>query len=148
MGGINMKRWIMGGLAAGVVMWVIEGAASQLYIADMDAAMAAHNLSMEMSAATMAMGLIVSFIAGLAIVFFYAASRPRFGPGPGTAIKVAVVLWFGGYLLSLLGYDMMDLFPNGLLVTWGIIGLVEMIIAALVGGWLYREEPPAHSTPA
>jgi len=143
MGGINVKRWIMGGLAAGVVMWVIEGAASQLYIGDMEAAMTAHNLSMDMSAATMATGLIVSFIAGLVIVFFYAASRPRFGPGAGTAVKVAVALWFGGYLLSLMGYDMMDLFPNSLIVLWAVIGLVEMIIAAMVGGWLYREEAPS-----
>ena len=143
MGGINVKRWIMGGLAAGVVMWVIEGAASQLYMADMEAAMTAHNLVWEVSYATMATSLIVSFIAGLVIVFFYAASRPRFGPGAGTAIKVAVVLWFGGYLLSLLGYQMIGLFPDNLIALWGLIGLVEMIIAALVGGWLYREETPA-----
>jgi hypothetical protein len=53
---------------------------------------------------------------------------------------VAVVLWFGSYLLSLLGYDMLGLFPSGLLATWGGIGLVEMIIAGLTGAWLYREE--------
>jgi hypothetical protein len=139
MGGINVKRWIMGGLAAGVVMWVLEGLASQLYMADMEAAMTAHDLAMEMSASTLAMTLIVSFIMGLTVVFFYAACRPRFGPGPMTAVKVAIALWFGGMLLSLLGYEMMGLFPNGLLVTWGVVGLIEMILVAMVGGWLYRE---------
>lgn len=143
MGGINVKRWIMGGLAAGVVMWVIEGAASQLYRADMEAAMAAHGLSMDMSGATLAMTLIVSFIAGLTLVFFYAACRPRFGPGPKTAIKVAVAMWFGGYLLSLLGYDLMGLFDNGLLVMWGAVALIEAVVATMVGGWLYREDSAA-----
>ena len=143
MGGINVKRWIIGGLTAGIVMWVMEGAAAQLYMADMEAAMEAHNLAMEMSAAMMVMSLLVSFIIGLTIVFFYAACRPRFGPGPKTAVKVAIALWFGGYMLSLLGYQMMGLFPNGLLATWGVLGLVEMIIVAMVGGWLYREAEAA-----
>jgi hypothetical protein len=26
-----------------------------------------------------------------------------------------------------------------MLVMWGLIGLVEFIVAALVGGWIYRE---------
>ena len=45
-----------------------------------------------------------------------------------------------------MGYSMMGLFPSKLLVTWGLIGLVEMIVAGLVGAWLYRErEEPAHA---
>jgi hypothetical protein len=52
---------------------------------------------------------------------------------------VAVVLWCGGYLLSLVGYQAVGMYPTGMLVMWGIIGIVEMIIAALVGGWIYKE---------
>lgn len=139
MGGINVKRWILGGLAAGVVMWVLEGAASVLYMEEAEAAMQAHGLAFEMSAATMATTLFVSFLLGVAIVFFYAASRPRFGPGPATAIKIAIAFFLGGYFLSLLGYQMIGLYPESLLATWGVIGLVEMIIGALIGGWIYRE---------
>jgi hypothetical protein len=139
MGGINVKRWIMGGLAAGVVMWVLEGAASMLYMEDMEAALQAHSLSFEMSSAATATTLLVSFLLGVAIVFFYAASRPRFGPGPATAVKIAVAFWLGGYFLSLLGYQMVGLYSESLLAVWGLVGLVEMILGALVGGWLYRE---------
>ena len=85
----------------------------------------------------------VVIVVGLTLVFFYAAARPRFGPGPRTAIIVAVALWIGGYVLSLLGYQLMGLFPPRLLVLWGGIGLVEMILAGLVGGRLYREPEPA-----
>ena len=34
---------------------------------------------------------------------------------------------------------MVGLYSGHLLIYWGLIGLVEMIIAALVGGWIYRE---------
>jgi len=52
---------------------------------------------------------------------------------------VAVVLWLGGYVPSLIGYDMIKLFPRTMLYQWGLVGLLEMIIAAVVGAWIYRE---------
>jgi hypothetical protein len=141
MGGINVQRWLMGGVAAGVVIWLIEGAASVLYMDQMQASLEAHNLAIEMSAGLMVLSIVLSLIAGLVLVFFYAASRPRFGPGPATAAIVATALWAGGYLLSLIGYQMLGLYPTGMLVQWGVVGLVEMIIATMIGGWIYREEP-------
>ena len=144
MGGINVGRWLAGGIVAGLIMWVIEGAASMLYMADMEAALEEHNLTaMEMSASTMFLTLAVSLIAGLVLIFLYAAARPRFGPGPKTAVIVAVVMWICAYLFSLLGYQMLGLYPGSMLVTWGVIGIVEIIIAALVGGWIYREAATA-----
>lgn len=139
MGGINAGRWLMGGLIAGILLWVMEGIASTFYLADMQRAMLEHNLSMELGGGSIAISVLVSLIAGLTVVFFYAAARPRFGPGPRTAVTVAAALWAGGYLLSLLGYQMMGLFPPSLLVLWGAVGLLEMVVAGLVGGWLYRE---------
>ena len=139
MGTINTSRWLLGGFAAAVVIWLIEGAASVAYMGDMEAAMKAHNLSMEMTAATWIISILVSLVAGLVSVFFYAAARPRLGPGPKTAVTVAVVFWMGSYLLSLMGYYMVGLYPVGLLVMWGAIGLAELIVATLVGAWLYRE---------
>jgi hypothetical protein len=52
---------------------------------------------------------------------------------------MAVGFWFGGWLLSLIGYQMIGLYPAGLLIQWGIVGLVELILAALLGGVIYRE---------
>jgi hypothetical protein len=139
MKGINVGRWIIGGIAAGVLIWLMEGAGSVLYMEDMEAAMKAHNLSMEMSLRLMVISIVVSLLSGLVLIFFYAAARPRFGPGAKTALIVAVAFWFGGYLPSLIGFSMMGLFPNNLLLQWGIVGLVEMVVASLLGGWLYRE---------
>lgn len=140
MGKINVGRWLAGGVVAGIIVWLLEGVGALLYMDDMEAALQAHNLAMEMSAGLMLLTVVISLLLGLMMVFFYAASRPRFGPGPKTAIIVAVVLWFGGTLLTLIGYGMIGLYPTGMLVIWGVQGLVEMIVASLVGGWIYREE--------
>lgn len=148
MGGINVGRWIGGGAAAGVLIWLIEGAASVLYMDEMEAAMAAHDLAVGDGAGMMVVGLVISVLVGLALVFFYAASRPRFGPGPRTAVLVAVVLFVGGYFVTLLGYAMFGLFPAGMLVIWGAIGLVEMILGALLGGWIYQEGGDGEETAA
>ncbi len=88
----------------------------------------------------MLLTVVVSLLVGLTLVFFYAAARPRFGPGAKTAIIVAVALWFGGSLINLIGYGMIGLYPMGMLAIWGVQGLVEMVVASLVGGWIYREE--------
>lgn len=139
MGKINTARWLAGGIAAGVLMWLAEGLASQLYLADMQTALAAHNLEYTMTAMAVVTSVAASLIAGLTLVWLYAAARPRFGPGPRTAVMVAVAMWGGGYLLSLLGYRMLGLFPDSLLAQWAAVGLVEMVAAANLGGWIYRE---------
>lgn len=140
MGGIDVGRWLGGGLAAGALIWVLEGVASVLYMDQMEAALSAHGLAMEMSVGTWVITVAVSLLVGLTLVFFYAAARPRFGPGARTAILVGFVLWFGSYLTSILGYGMLGLFPAGMLVAWGAVGLVEVVLASLLGGWIYRED--------
>jgi hypothetical protein len=138
-GNINVARWLAGGVAAAAVMFVCEGVGSALYLEDMQVAMAAHALSMDMTPLGFILPVVASLLAGLTLVFLYAAARTRFGPGPRTAVIVATAMWVGGYLLSLLGYVMMGLFSAGLIVTWSIIGYVEMVLGALLGGWIYRE---------
>jgi hypothetical protein len=63
-------------------------------------------------------------------------------------VIVAVVFWAGSYLVSLLGYGMLGLFPAGMLLMWAVIGLVEIILAALLGGWIYREGAAGTAAPA
>lgn len=147
MSGINFGRWLLGGIAAGALLWIVEGLASLIYFAEMQAAMDAHGLAMEMGAGTYATTIAVSLISGLTLIFFYAAARPRFGPGPKTAVIVAAAYWIGGYVLSLLGYQMIGLFPAGMLAVWGVLGLVELVLAAILGAWIYREGEPGGPAP-
>lgn len=139
MTGMNAQRIAAGGVVAGAVIFVVEGIASQLYLGPMEAALAEHNLSMSMSAGGFVTGAIVSLLVGFALVWFYAAARPRFGPGPKTAALVACVFWLGATVTSIVGYRMIGLFPDSMLLQWAAVGLVEAIIAAMAGGWVYRE---------
>jgi hypothetical protein len=143
MGGIDTKRWLLGGLAAGVLIWLIEGLASMLYMEDMRAAMEPHGLSMEMSASAFATSVIVSLLAGLTIVFIYAMARARLGPGPRTAVVAGVAFFLGSTLIAILGWGMLGLFPGRMLVTWAVVGLVEAVLAALLGGYIYKEKAAA-----
>ncbi len=143
MGGMETKRWLAGGLAAGVFIWVVEGLASTLYMDEMKAALEAHGLSMEVSAWAVAMSVVMSLLAGLTIVFIYAMARARLGPGPRTAVVAGVAFFLGSTLLSLVGWGMLGLYPARMLVMWAVVGLVEVVLAALLGGYIYREKAAA-----
>jgi hypothetical protein len=78
---------------------------------------------------------------GVAMVWLYAAIRPRFGPGPKTAICAGLAVWFFSavhaavYLYA--GFEGMA--PDNVVwlpVAWGF---VQFPLAALAGAWLYRE---------
>ena len=110
-----------------------------LYMGDMQESMAQHGLVMDLGFTSWLISVVVSLISGFALVFFYAACRTRLGAGPRTAVIVALAMWVGGYLTSLLGYQMLGLFPTRMLVTWGALGLIEMILASWLGAAIYRE---------
>jgi hypothetical protein len=141
MGGINVGRWIAGGVVAAGVFFVLEGLGGLLYGQQMEVAMSERGLTILPGAGTFMLAAVMSLIAGLVLIWFYAVARTRFGPGPATAVKVAVVLWFGMWLLHLLGYRMLGLFPGSLLAMWGVVTFVETLLAALAGAWLYKEAP-------
>ena len=50
------------------------------------------------------------------------------------------MVWLAGYFLSLVGYGMLGLYATGILVKWGAVGLLELILGALLGGRIYRED--------
>ena len=67
MAGINLGRCILGGLIAGLVLWILEGVASVFYMDQMTASMERHGLAMKMSASVFAWSVMVSLITGLAM---------------------------------------------------------------------------------
>ena len=83
--------------------------------------------------------IAITFVLGIVIVLGYAAIRPRFGPGPKTAIIAALFAWFGVYVYQnviALGLGMVPIRLVVIALAWG---LVEYILATLVGAALYAE---------
>jgi len=143
----NRGRVILGGLLAGVVINVVEFVTNGVILKDAwGQAMLAMQKSAEPSASQIVMFNIWGFLVGIGAVWLYAAIRPRYGQGVGTAVRAGIAAWALAYFLSNLSIYALDLFPTRLLVITDIVGLVEIVIATVAGAWLYKEEAQASPT--
>lgn len=139
MASINTRKVVLGGVLAGLIINISEYILNEPVLgAEVAQIMAAHNLP-QMGGAAIALFLIFGFALGLVLVWLYAAIRPRFGPGPKTAAIAGVAVWFLAYVTSTLNLGAIGLLPLRLLFIGLVWGLIELLAAALVGGWLYSE---------
>jgi len=106
--------------------------------AQMEASLAALNLP-SVGGEAIAVFTVGAFVLGLLLIWLYAAIRPRFGPGPKTAIIAALVLWLTAWAWPSLGQGLMGVFPGKLLAVAVAWGFAEVILAALAGAWFYKE---------
>src|SRR6267378_6908790 len=132
MGKINMQKVLIGGLIAGVVLNVM------LLKAQMAAAMQAVGKP-PMTNAQIPWFVVLDFVAGVFLVWLYAAIRPRFGAGPITAAKAGIAAWFVGGLLVTLFMWPMETMPHNLMITTTVVGLVSWTLAAVIGAKFYTE---------
>src|SRR6185369_5629600 len=79
---------------------------------------------------------------GIALVFTYAAIRPRFGPGPRTPFYVALLFWLLGLIFNA-GYRQTGMMSAGLWWTLAIIWLGSFSIASQAGAAIYSEDGAA-----
>jgi hypothetical protein len=142
---INTKRVIIAGLAAGLVMNILDFIMQGMIFGDrMKAEMNAFKPGMgdamgQMDTNTIIGYVIMDFVLGLLLAYSYAAMRPRFGAGAKTAIISSLVLWiFAGILTS--NYLTMGMMSQGLWWSVAIGYLVCLVIASLVAGALYKED--------
>jgi len=140
---INTGKVLIGGIAAGVVMNVVDFVSNKFILG---ARMMAESEAFKpgMSASMMTTSVMVSYVVmdlalGILLVWTYAAIRPRFGPGLKTAVYAAVLFWLlAGIFLS--GYLHMGMMSTGLWWTFAFVGLVNFLLSAWVGARLYSED--------
>jgi hypothetical protein len=94
---------------------------------------------MSMDASLLGWAIAQSLLTGLALIFFYAAARTRFGAGAKTAVIVAIAMTLGSAVPTLIGYRMLNLYPGDLLMTWAVQLSVEYLIATMAGALVYKE---------
>ena len=139
MSAINASKVVTGGLLAGLVMNIGEYILNEVILAERwQAATAGLNMP-EPGTWLIIFFIIWSFVFGIAMIYLYAAFRPRCGAGPKTAVCAGITAWF---FTSLMGFGptaIMGLFPADLVVISLIWGLVEMSLAALAGARFYTE---------
>jgi|ERR1051326_3466872 hypothetical protein len=141
MSAINTGRVIGGGLLAGLVMNVVDVASNFTVLKD-DMSQMVDQLHLDPAIMTdwtaMIPWVVVDFIIGILIVLNYASMRPRFGPGPKTALLAGFIL-YGAVTSVLYGFMSMGVFTHRNFVMNAACAAVSVTIGSLVGGWAYKE---------
>ena len=140
---MNIKKVVIGGIVAGIVINVIDFI-SNTYIlgARMKAESDAFKPGMAdqmMTGSAIASYVIMDLVLGIALVWTYAAVRPRFGPGPRTAFFVAILFWLLALIFTA-GFRQMGIMSPGLWWSFAFIGLVNFLLAAWAGAKVYSED--------
>ena len=136
MGRINWARVILGGIVAGIVSTVLEGAGGFLMHSVSEAAM--KNMKPP-SGAVMAAHVLWGLVVGVAAIWLYAAIRPRYGPGAATALRAGFAVWLFVHATFSLAAASMDLLPQKIMLISAAWSLPATIAATLAGAWLYKE---------
>jgi len=140
MGKINLGRVILGGIVAGIVFdilgYLVDGVLLAPRWAD---AMKALGHPAITSSAIMWFN-VLGIVSGIALIWFYAAIRPRFGAGMQTAVCAGLAFWVVDALLPNLSLMWVTgLFSHRLTAYTTAAGLVECVAAAVAGAALYKE---------
>jgi uncharacterized membrane protein len=137
---INCTRVILGGLLAGLIVNVCEYIVNSLILGSQwAAAMKALNKSPDMGIGPAAAFWLWGFLIGIYALGLYAAIRPRFGPGPRTAVMAGIGVWAPASLFAMIAPAALHLFRYRLIAIGVVLGLVEMVAGTVVGAWLYKE---------
>ena len=138
MGKINWGRVFLCGLLTGVVWGVLATIAVTLVGGDFLAAVPAGQPFPPTSAGLLAFFIITNLVLGISTMWLYAAIRPRYGPGAKTAAVAGFALWFIGSWADAV-WAALGVVPPGVLVAPVAASLPAIIVAAVVGAWLYKE---------
>ena len=134
---LNAGRVLIAGVAAGIVANLLDIAINAFLLVEETAANS-QRLGLRDAPESMYVWIVVDFIYGLLIAFTYAAIRPRFGPGPKTAIIAGSVL-FGAVTAVLAGFMSMGMFMQDVFIKSAALSYVSTVAASLTAGALYRE---------
>jgi len=138
MGKINLKGVIIGGLVAGLILNVVDYIFwGVLFAKDFQAALEA--IGRPPADSLIPLFVVLDFVYGITLVYLYAAIRPRFGPGPRTAVYAGLIMWVIAGLLHAISEGPLGFFPMRLYLLGTVVGLVLIPVAAVAGARFYAE---------
>ena len=139
MSGINARRVFLGGLVAGLLANLFDFVITTYLMAtEFNGMLARLNVSEAAAQSWIPVFAVADFLWGFLLVFTYAAIRPRFGPGPRTAVIGAVILWIG-LALALVILMALGLHTPQSYVKSAALYLVSAVVSSMTGAALYKE---------
>jgi uncharacterized membrane protein len=144
MGKINWTRVLLGGLIAGVVGNIFEFAVwVPLVGRSLSATLQALGHPMQETVATTVLIVVLIFVMGILAIWLYAAIRPRYGAGPGTAALAGAAAGVFMAVVPDLAWGLtLRLIPATVWVEDAVVGLVALVVMTVLGAWVYKEETP------
>ena len=86
--------------------------------------------------------MVIDFVLGILTIFVYAGFRPRFGPGPKTAVIAGFTLWV--VMVSFYcGFASMGILTETMAMKASLLAIVNVVVGSIAGAWAYREPTPA-----
>ena len=139
---INTGKVVVGGLVATLVI-LISGIGLMLVAGDEGKAAFEAINAREPNAIVIAGYISIAFMTGILSVWLYAAIRPRFGPGPRTALIAGIVVWVLRPALAILNFILMGLMPTTVLLTELFWNLGAICLGTVLGARFYSESESA-----
>ncbi len=138
MGKINLRRVLIGGLVAGLVINIFEFVRNTFFLgAEWHETLTSAGRHSLPGAALIF--LIWGFLMGIGAIWLYAAARPRFGPGIKTAVLTGVAFWALSSALCAIDEAAVGMYPLRLVTVLALVCLVQAVVASVAGAWFYRE---------
>lgn len=135
---INVKSAFTSGLVAGIIIIIIGFGLVPILGNQMNAVLESRSLP-PLSNGAMGFFAFVSITFGVSVIWLYALIQSKFKSKLKAAVVSAMIFWFYAYFLpnaALVAYGFMPLSLSAIGTTWGII---EVLVASIVGSRLYKE---------
>ena len=138
---MNIQRIVIGGLLAGLICYLGDGVVhGVLLTARWQQISASLHLQGD---GGMLWFVIYDLLKGVASVLLYALVRPRLGPGAKTAVMAGLLVWALTIPVPLAGLLPIHFFGRKFALLWSIYGLFPVVIGAVAGAAIYREDAKA-----
>lgn len=142
----NWPRIVACGLAAGALINACEWAAHRMWL---DQAWTDAFAAFGKTPTGWATFIPANVILGVIAVWGYTWLNERYGHGLRTAVRTGLAAWVIFWVIPTLALQPLALFPNRLLGLTIAVGLVDGMLATVLGAWLYeglRWPPPVVAT--